>query len=139
MVEYASSFVKRCYGEKFVIFYSDIEPLIMNQANYSEAALVGRITNHNSTTALSPLKEVSNVSEILERYCYNRLELCCGVGLHFFEDGYHNSFVARLILANNMNDVSKLTLTYHSCGGTIKNDYLNFNERYSIKIIPNIH
>ena len=136
MVEKAKSFVKKYKNEKFVVYFSDANPLVMDNSNYNETELSGRITNQNSSTSVSSLAELRNVSETMERYNFTKLDMYCIVGSHFFEDGYHNSLVARLILVNDLNDESKMTLGYHSCGGTIKSNYLKFAERYNISIVP---
>lgn len=138
MVDKVKEYVQQHRNDNFVIYYSDVKPLVMLKRDYAESELVGTITSQSSSIAMHPLREINNVSEILEENSFSKVAIACFVGTQFFEDRYQNSFVARLLLVNKLNDEAKATLTYISCGESLNTVNTEFYERYSIAVKPNI-
>lgn len=136
LVEAVKAYAQQHRGENFVIYYSDVQPIFMDQSDYNEGELTGAITSRNSTISMMPIREIDKVSEVLERYQYSKVEFECLVGPQFFENGYHNTFIARFLLANRLNDAAKITLFYRSCGGSFSNVNMEFLDRYSINVEP---
>lgn len=120
--------------EKYVVYYSDVKPMVMDQTNYNWSYLENAISTQNSTVSISTLKELNSVSEILERYNYSEIDLHCFVGSEFFENGYQNSLIARLLIVNELNKPHTTKLTYHICGTYQSGMDTAFNEKFNINV-----
>lgn len=136
LVEAVKAYVNEHRGENYVIYYSDVQPVFMDQSDYNESELSGIITSHNSTISMMAIREINKVSEVLERYRYSKIEFEFLVGPQFFENGYHNTFIARFLQANRLNDIAKASLYYRSCGAPFGSVNMDFLDRYSISIEP---
>ncbi|MBO4586234.1 MAG: hypothetical protein J5677_00245 [Bacteroidales bacterium] len=138
MIEAIQSYMRQHQGENYVVYYSDVQPLVMDKTTYKEDDLAGTISSRNSIISMSPVRELNAVSEVIERYSFNKLAIECFVGPQFFENNYHNSFLARFLLVNKLNDEAKASLTFHSCGASLSNVNKAFADKYSITIQPKV-
>ena len=131
-------FMQSHQGDNFVIYYSNVTPIVMDRTNYREDNIQSEIVKHNSSVSIMPLREIDRMSETLENYNYSRVDMHCFIGSQFFESGYHNSVIARFLLVNRLNDGEKINLVYHVCGSLQNGVDIDFAERYSINVQPTI-
>ena len=148
--------INECEEGSYVVILGDVTPTIMTSDNYDERALIGAIYQHTGL-ALSPLQEIEMLSSVLENNLqlrltkdaegypvissnggYTSIDFRCFVGGEFIKSDYVNAVIARMMVVNNIGNVSGMNadVSFYPCGANYSVSDVQFKELYGIKTKP---
>lgn len=141
----------------FVLFYSN-EEKIMDCTSLNLRELSGLISTQTSSIEVPSFVELDNISTLIEKYIqreikndeegypyfhlindYEYISFDCFVGNDFFYNDYHNSVVARALIANSLiQNNYNIEINYYSCGANYSDSTIKLDSQYTITTKPNI-
>ena len=126
----------------YIVYYGN-ENTTMNKQSWNENKLFEEINSQNFSATISITEELENISVPLENQLqekpYNTVNFHCFVGSDFFDSGYQNELLARMLIVNSLIQ-SKYTvsLQYYPCGASYNQEKTKFNPEYNINLITKI-
>ncbi len=141
-------------SDPFVVYLvTKTEPIVMNSDTYDEKTILSEISSMNSYPNPLPHEELMRLAGIIEREArlegendeegYFNIVSKKGIStvdMHFFvgdgfvSSGFHNSIVARLLLAENLAGTAGLNsqTTFHPCGSSYGQESLHFDDKLGL-------
>ena len=145
-----------------VLFYSNSTnnpKMTMDAKNWSEQELFGLISTHMSSVAITVIDEFDALSVLLEKYLkleiieddfgfrrvvsafdFDAISFYFFVGSDFLGNDYQNLLLAKLLLANSLDNFS-VNVCYYPCGANYNDETIKFKTEYGLneKIKPYIY
>lgn len=129
-------FFQQHSADDYIVFYSDVNPIIMQKNNFSLHEIKDAINNKNSIVGINPKAELNAISSMYENYkgLHNEnVIIDCFVSEEFFDYDYANSIIAQFLIVNGLHNTLSVDVNFYPCGGKISEKQNVYSVQYNIQ------